>query len=62
MINEITYCNCSNYNNHGICTLLDNLRHIHSGTESFVTKENEANKFCSTCNSFKDIYSVYRRN
>ncbi len=62
MIKEKTYCNCSNYKNHGICKLFDNLRHRLSGTESFATKENEANKFCSTCNSFKDLYSVYRSN
>ncbi len=62
MNKERAYCDCSNYNNREICTLLDNLRHRLSGTESFVTKENEANKFCSTCSSFEDLYSVLRGN
>jgi hypothetical protein len=57
---ERTYCNCGNYNNHEVCTLLDNLRLVLSSTESFTAKEHEANKFCNTCNSFKDLYSAYR--
>lgn len=56
------YCDCSNYNNKEVCTLFDNLRHILSNNESFAAKEKAANKFCSTCNSFKDIYPVHRRN
>lgn len=62
MIKERVYCNCANYNKHEICALFDNLRHRLSGIESFAEKENEANKFCSTCNSFKDLYSFYRGN
>ena len=56
MIKEMTYYNCVNFNNHKICTLRDKLRQALSSTESFITKENEACKCCSTCNSFKYIY------
>jgi len=62
MIKEVAYCDCVNFNNHEICKLFDNLIRVLNGIESFVAKEKKANKFCSTCNSFKDIYSVYRRN
>ena len=62
MTKEITYCDCSNYDNHEICTLFDHLKRVLNGTESLATKENEANKFCSTCDSFKDFYSLYSGN
>ena len=56
MIKEMAYYNCVNFNNHEICTLHEDLKQVLSGTESFITKENEAIKCCRTCNSFRDIY------
>lgn len=60
MIKERTYYNCANFNNHEFCTLRDNLKKVLNGTESFITRENEAYKYCSTCKSFKDIYETVK--
>ncbi|KHE92530.1 MAG: hypothetical protein K8F52_16020 [Candidatus Scalindua rubra] len=60
MVKERAYYDCGNYNTSNICKLLANLKRVLNGTETLTVKEDAANKFCSTCNTFINIIERYK--